>query len=184
MVRLASPGSESETTPAAVLADLAGLPYFQVDADRNVVAVSPAMERLTGFEAADVVGRSCLRLHRCTECLAGCGVFDHGEVTDKHLELYRADGATVQVRKSGRVFRDQDGAIVGAIEVVERLGDGETRPDRADERGDRSADAAGPDEAARITQALQQARYHREDAARALGMSRTTLWRKMKEYGL
>ena len=32
--------------------------------------------------------------------------------------------------------------------------------------------------------ALEHARWRRDDAARALGMSRTTLWRKMKEYRL
>ncbi|HEX9109771.1 MAG TPA: sigma 54-interacting transcriptional regulator, partial [Longimicrobiales bacterium] len=39
-------------------------------------------------------------------------------------------------------------------------------------------------EAARIRAALEQARWRRDDAAQALGMSRTTLWRKMKEYRL
>jgi transcriptional regulator with GAF, ATPase, and Fis domain len=36
----------------------------------------------------------------------------------------------------------------------------------------------------RIRAALEQAQYRREEAASLLGMSRTTLWRKMKEYRL
>jgi DNA-binding NtrC family response regulator len=40
------------------------------------------------------------------------------------------------------------------------------------------------EEIARIRAALEQAQYRREDAASILGMSRTTLWRKMKEYRL
>ena len=47
---------------------------------------------------------------------------------------------------------------------------------------------AGPpeqdDEAERIRQALMQCHWNRSRAARRLGMSRTTLWRKMKEYDL
>ncbi|MGD8277608.1 MAG: helix-turn-helix domain-containing protein, partial [Gemmatimonadota bacterium] len=39
-------------------------------------------------------------------------------------------------------------------------------------------------EAATIVAALRQVRFRREAAAAALGMSRTTLWRKMKQYGL
>jgi len=35
-----------------------------------------------------------------------------------------------------------------------------------------------------IRSALEATEHHREQAARMLGMSRTTLWRKIKEYGL
>ena len=170
MIRL---GSDAQSGGAAVLAELADLPYFRVDGDRNVVEMSPAMERLTGFEAVDIVGGSCLRVHRCEECLKSCGVFDNHTVTDKHLELYRADGSTVQVRKSGQVFLDEDGEITGAIEVVFPLEESEPAlPPQARE------------EKETIQRALEEARYRRADAADRLGMSRTTLWRKMREYGL
>ena len=39
-------------------------------------------------------------------------------------------------------------------------------------------------EAERILAELEAARYHRSLAAERLGMSRTTLWRKMKQYRL
>jgi len=39
-------------------------------------------------------------------------------------------------------------------------------------------------ERARILAALEGARWRREEAARTLGISRTTLWRKMREYGI
>ncbi len=41
-----------------------------------------------------------------------------------------------------------------------------------------------PRERARIQAALVQARYRKTEAARLLGMGRTTLWRKMRELGL
>jgi PAS domain S-box-containing protein len=186
-------------TSAAVLAEIADLPYFRVDAKRNVIEMSPAMERLTGFQADEAIGRSCLNIHRCEECLAGCGVFDNHTVLDKHLELYRADGSTIRVRKSGRVFLDEQGRITGAIEVVwplalQEAGEGEAVLAAAGagqgavdvEPGCELTPAA---EAARaeitaIRNALQETRYRRTEAARRLGMSRTTLWRKMREYGL
>ncbi len=111
---------EGDTT--SLLADLADLPYFRVDADRNVVALSPAMERLTGFAARDVLGRSCLTLNRCPECLKGCGVFADGSVQDVRLQLYRSDGTQVEVLKSGQVLRDEAGAVTGAIEFVRPSG--------------------------------------------------------------
>ncbi len=149
-----------------------GLAYFRVDAERNVVEVSPGMEALTGFRAHEVMGRSCLTLHRCEECLRGCGVFEHGEVASKRLRLFRAGGSAIEVLKSGRVVRDSSGAVAGAIEVVRPL---------TSVRRCRDTDVA---EAERIRQALEEARYRRAEAAGRLGMSRTTLWRKMRAYGL
>jgi PAS domain S-box-containing protein len=103
---------------AEALAELSDLAYFEVDADRNVVAMSPAMERLTGFRTEDVLGRSCLTVNRCQECLKGCAVFRNGAVEGASISLFTADGEAVDVLKSGRVFRDEEGNITGALEVV------------------------------------------------------------------
>jgi len=46
----------------------------------------------------------------------------------------------------------------------------------------RRADADAVD-AARIHGALEACRWRRNEAARVLGMSRTTLWRRMRELG-
>lgn len=173
------PSTREEAEALSRIAARADLPYFRVDAQRNVTEMSPALARLTGFDAEEIVGRSCLRVHRCTECLKGCGVFDQGVVTDKELELYRADGSTVRVRKSGRVFFDDEGTIAGAVEIVEAVDDAPEGREALESR-----DAAEPTEATRIREALEQARYRRVEAARILGVSRTTLWRKMNEYGL
>jgi PAS domain S-box-containing protein len=110
--------AQPEPGGLSTLVDLAELAYFEVDADRNVVAMSPALEQLTGFKAKDVLGSSCLEVVRCSECLRGCGVFKHGEVRDARLTIYRADGSEFEILKSGRVFRDEDGNITGAIEVI------------------------------------------------------------------
>jgi len=47
-----------------------------------------------------------------------------------------------------------------------------------------AVDPALPPEARRIATALERAGGHHARAAAALGMSRTTLWRRMKKYGL
>ena len=54
-----------------VLAEVADLAYFQVDENRDIVSVSPALEEITGFKAEEVLGRSCLTMIRCKECLRG-----------------------------------------------------------------------------------------------------------------
>ena len=105
-----------------VLADVADLAFFQVDENRDIVSVSPALERMTGFTAEEVLGRSCLTMIRCRECLRGCGVFEKKEVRAVPLTLYRADGTTIDVLKSGRAFVDGD-RIVGAIETIQLAGE-------------------------------------------------------------
>jgi len=115
---LSEPVKTGHLAALAELAELADLAYFQVDAERNVVAMSPALERLTGFRAEDVLGRSCLAVIRCTECLRGCGVFKHGVVRNARIKIFREDGSELDAFKSGKVLRDDVGSIVGAIEVV------------------------------------------------------------------
>ncbi len=119
-------GQTTQSTEAASgderlghLSDLAELAWFEVDADRNIVAMSPALERVTGFRADDVIGRSCLTAIRCSECLQGCGVFRHGTVRRARLKVFRADGSELEVLKSGQVLRDEAGEIKGAVEIVE-----------------------------------------------------------------
>jgi transcriptional regulator with PAS, ATPase and Fis domain len=41
-----------------------------------------------------------------------------------------------------------------------------------------------PDEAASLRRVLDEHQWHRGDVARALGISRTTLWRRLREHGL
>jgi transcriptional regulator of acetoin/glycerol metabolism len=36
----------------------------------------------------------------------------------------------------------------------------------------------------RLVEVLKKHRWHRQKAAQALGMDRTTLWRKMKKYDI
>jgi two-component system response regulator HydG len=58
-------------------------------------------------------------------------------------------------------------------------------PDRGDTAGDQRYQAISPDEErAAIVAALDEAEGSRTRAAEILGMSRTTLWRRMKDFGL
>jgi len=65
------------------------------------------------------------------------------------------------------------------------------RPDRDPSAGEAAAgpgpgprDPGEGDEKARIVEALRASQWRRTDAARRLGIHRTTLWRKMREWGL
>jgi PAS domain S-box-containing protein len=100
------------------LGRLADVGYFEVDEDRNVVSVSPALERITGFTADEVIGKPCISLIRCNDCLKSCGVFKHGRIENTRLSIYRKDGSEIEVIRSGELVRDDAGQPVGALETV------------------------------------------------------------------
>lgn len=174
-----------------LLADLAGVAYFRVDRNQRIVAASRALAELVGRCREDLVGSSCLTVMRCRECLEGCPVEEDEELRSSGVTLHRVEGGPLEVLHSGRVLRDDDGEVIGFLEVVRPL-NGAPHPGRhldPEASWEESAFAAGLSEeerveARRIRQALQKTRYRREPAAALLGISRTTLWRKMKQYRL
>ena len=71
-------------------------------------------------------------------------------------------------------------------ELLEREGEGDVAPTIVEATSPAPVPSAdGPEaEVRRIRQALERTRGHKEQAARLLGISRITLWRRMKELGL
>ncbi len=93
-----------------------GSAVFAVDADRNVVWWNG--EALLGFTAEEIVGSHCLKSNRCPQCMAGCGIAQHGEVRDVPLVYLDRAGRQVRVRKTGRAFLAPDGSFRGGVEVL------------------------------------------------------------------
>jgi len=108
------------TPPTALdtAAELAGLAWFRVDAERRLTEWSPGAAALTGYSAAEVLGMPCVVGIRCETCLSGCGVFEHGEVREVPVLLHRKHGGPVAVLKSGRVERSPGGERTGGVEVL------------------------------------------------------------------
>ena len=102
---------------------------------------------------------------------------------DNALEYATAvcDGQTVHVADLPAEIRDGVALVSAAarppVAASPPVSDGDI--ERCD---DLTPDEAA--EAAAIRQALAETRYRRVEAAQRLGMSRTTLWRKMKQYRL
>jgi len=90
---------------------------FVVDTERNVLAFNARAEELTGVSRSQVLGRHCLNGFKCGTCLESCGVFQHGEVADVPVEIFRSDGQRLSVLKSASVVRDKDGKVIGAVEI-------------------------------------------------------------------
>jgi transcriptional regulator of acetoin/glycerol metabolism len=74
-----------------------------------------------------------------------------------------------------RIIATNDKGTISASDIIQIIG--RTRIPK-------SSLVSKNDEVDAITQALQKARCNQADAASMLGISRTTLWRKMNKYQL
>jgi PAS domain S-box-containing protein len=96
-----------------------------VNPEGTIVAVNPAAGALTGYTAAELVGRSC-RVLDCTGCdiyAAGpgeswCRLFKEGQVRTKQCLITHKEQRTVSIAKNAIVLRDPAGRIVGAVETL------------------------------------------------------------------
>ncbi len=103
----------------AALADsLPGAAVYAVDSQKKIVFWSEQAERLLGFRAEDVLGEHCLKGSRCEQCMGGCGISERGELRAIPLQMYRADGKLIPVKKTGRGFFDPNGRFLGGVEVL------------------------------------------------------------------
>lgn len=96
-----------------------------VDPSGNIIAANPAAERVTGYTAEELVGKSC-RILNCTGCKiigkgAGkqwCGLFSRGGIREKKCLITNKDRHSVHIVKSASVLRNEDGDIIGAVETL------------------------------------------------------------------
>ncbi|MFO7496236.1 MAG: sigma 54-interacting transcriptional regulator [Desulfobacterales bacterium] len=117
-----------EPTFADLMIDAMAEGVFTLDEAGLIALWNPAMERITGYRAEEVIGRSCrvLNFNRCLrkECpngMADCGIFEYGKVDAKECALRHREGHDVPVVKNARVVRDPSGRLLGVVETVTDL---------------------------------------------------------------
>ena len=103
---------------------------YVVDHTRTIRYWNQAAERLTGFAAADVVGRHCRDgiLNHVDDdggslCATGCPLLHtmlDGQVRQARLYLHHAAGHRVPVDVRASALRAADGTIEGAVETFSR----------------------------------------------------------------
>lgn len=101
-----------------------------VDPKGTVIAMNPAAERLTGFTSTELIGKSCREL-RCTGCrIIGkgaaekwCGLYAKQGVQKKQCLITQKENRTLNVLKNAAVLKDEQGKIIGAVEVLKDLSD-------------------------------------------------------------
>ena len=96
-----------------------------VDPGGKIIALNPAAERLTGYKASEILGKSC-RILDCTGCqIIGkgraekwCGLYAKGDVRAKKCLITNKDQRTVNIIKNASILRDAAGKIIGAVETL------------------------------------------------------------------
>jgi PAS domain S-box-containing protein len=113
---------------ASLLIEAMAEGVFTLDREGRIALWNRSMERISGFQAQEVLGRSCrvLGFDRCLrrQCPKGvedCGIYVQGAVDGKECVLRHRDGHDVPVMKSARVVRDGEGGVVGVVETVTDL---------------------------------------------------------------
>ena len=89
-----------------------------VDPQGTIRYCNRALEKMTGKSFHEIVGRECRSLvaEVCTSP-SSCGLFRDGEIDSTECILTHTSGVTVPVLKNGRVLKDHNGTIMGAIET-------------------------------------------------------------------
>ena len=97
---------------------------FTVDNDRRITSWNRGAERITGHNAAEMVGRVCCELD-CLNCFkkgngnpADCIIFREGELKSVECVICRPDGTRVRVLRNGRLLKSPAGQTLGAVETL------------------------------------------------------------------
>ena len=96
-----------------------------LDSNGKILEANAAAERMTGYNADELLGMSCMVLN-CTGCqIYGtgsgkkwCSLFEQKNVRDKKCEITNKDQRVVHIEKSASVLYDENGDILGAVETL------------------------------------------------------------------
>jgi len=109
-----------------VIASLHDGLYF-VDRDRTIIYWNKAAERISGFTADEVIGKSCgdgilthIDSEGCDLCKTGCPLaktIADGKPRENEIYLHHKDGHRVPVSVRVSTLTDADGNVTGGIEL-------------------------------------------------------------------
>ena len=96
-----------------------------VDTDGTIVSANKALEKITGYSNAELIGKPCTILN-CTLCEIArerkdekwCSLFRSGAVSMRKCDLLTKDRRRTHVLKNASLLHDTDGSVMGAVETM------------------------------------------------------------------
>jgi len=94
---------------------------FTVDENGIITAFNLAAEEMTGWRRLEVIGRPCSQVFQNARCHESCFLqhsIEQAEThTDEEVSIQRRDGRQLLVAISTAALKDEDGHIVGGVEM-------------------------------------------------------------------
>ncbi len=98
---------------------------FTVDKFGNITDFNSAAERITGWDRDEVIGKSCATIFRSDHCERACFLRHSIEIGEKHRDeevtITRKDGHEMLVSVSTADLRDDQGELIGGVEMFRDL---------------------------------------------------------------
>ena len=103
--------------------------YFSVSNDGRIYSVNRQAEKLTGYTAAELIGRAVTDIHvDSSGAVSAQSTFDEflvgTEIREREMQLRRADGSTVWIDLTVTPISDATGAVIAsrsvAVDISER----------------------------------------------------------------
>jgi two-component system, NtrC family, response regulator HydG len=96
-----------------------------VSPEGKILAVNESFEKMSGYQADDIIGESCMMLD-CSVCPKNreekrynwCGLFDMERIERKRCSLRKQDGSYISVMKNATIIKNSQGQTTGALEVI------------------------------------------------------------------
>ncbi|MGK7313513.1 MAG: sigma-54 interaction domain-containing protein [Candidatus Longimicrobiales bacterium M2_2A_002] len=98
---------------------------FTVDQEWRITSFNRAAERITGLEAAAVLGRRCAEVLHSDLCERNCPIRESlaggQEVVDRPARITTRRSRSIPISVSSAVLRDEGGTVLGAVETFRDL---------------------------------------------------------------
>ncbi len=100
---------------------------FTVDAHGRITSFNRAAKEITGWAPEEAIGRKCDSIFNSNHCAGKCFLFNSIEGGEPHrdceVHIVTRDGAELQVAVSTASLKNDDGEIIGGIEMFRDLTD-------------------------------------------------------------
>jgi PAS domain S-box-containing protein len=131
---------------------------FTVDERCVITAFNKAAERITGFSAAEAVGKHCFEIFRTEVCHLRCALRDtlanSSAVENARVTIITHDGREVPISVSTKLLQDDQQRVLGAVEFFRDLTETEGLRSRLQDRSTLEAIVSICPAVKRITETL------------------------------